>query len=52
MTASSGLTEEEICQMTEEAEEYAVGVKTSDAFSEAKAELEALLREIDDLVPG
>ena len=51
VTASSGLTEDEIRKMTEEAEEYAVGVKTSDAFSEAKAELEGLLREINDLVP-
>ena len=51
VTASSGLTEDEIRQMTEEAEEYAVGVKTSDAFGEARAELEGLLREIDDLVP-
>ena len=51
VTASSGLTEEEIRQMTEEAEEYAVGVKQTDAFDESRLELDALLRDIDTLVP-
>jgi molecular chaperone DnaK len=51
VTASSGLTEEEIRGMTEEAEEYAVDVKQSDAFEESRTELNALLRDVEKLVP-
>ena len=51
VTASSGLTEEEIKQMTHEAQAYAVGVKSSEAFDTAKAEVEAVLRDIDALLP-
>jgi molecular chaperone DnaK len=51
VTASSGLTEEEIQQMTRDASEYAVGVKTSEAFEQERAEVDAVLREIDGLLP-
>jgi molecular chaperone DnaK len=51
VTASSGLTDDEIRAMTDEAQEYAVGIKATDAFEESRAELEALLRDIEALIP-
>ncbi len=51
VTASSGLTEEEIAQMAKEAAEYAVSVKSTEAFESSRAEVEATIREIDSLLP-
>lgn len=51
VTASSGLTDDEIRAMTDEAQEYAVGIKATDAFEESRVELEALLRDIEALIP-
>ena len=51
VTATSGLTEEEIKRMAAEASEYALGVKHDDATSRLKAELEATIRDIDKTMP-
>jgi molecular chaperone DnaK len=51
VTATSGLTEEELSRMTKEAADYAVSVKTSDAFEVARAEVEAVIRDIEGLLP-
>lgn len=51
VTATSGLTEEEIRKMAEEAQEYALGVKQSEAFEQRRAEIEALIRDVDALLP-
>ncbi len=51
VTATSGLTEEEISRMAAEASDYAVGVKTTDAFEGARAEVEAVIRDIDAILP-
>jgi molecular chaperone DnaK len=51
VTATSGLTDDEIKQMAEEAQEYAVGVKTTEAFEEQKARAEAIIRDIEGILP-
>ncbi len=51
VTATSGLTEEEIKRMAEEASEYALGVKESDAVEKAKAEIEGIIRDVEDILP-
>ena len=51
VTASSGLTEDEIAAMAQEAADYAVSVKSTEAFESARAEVEATIREIDSLLP-
>ncbi|NJK89846.1 MAG: molecular chaperone DnaK [Myxococcales bacterium] len=50
VTATSGLTEEEIRKMKQEAQDYALGVKQSDAYEKAKAEVDALLRDVDGVM--
>jgi molecular chaperone DnaK len=51
VTATSGLTEDEIKKMAEESADYAVGVKQSDAFEQAKAQLEAVVRDVEAILP-
>lgn len=51
VTATSGLTEEEIREMTRAASEFAVAAKATDAFEQRKAEVEALVRDIEALLP-
>jgi molecular chaperone DnaK len=51
VTATSGLTEEELHRMTRDAAEYAVSVKASEAFEGARAEVEAIIRDIEGLLP-
>ncbi len=51
VTATSGLTEDEIRRMAREAADYAVGVKQTDAFEQRRAEVEATVRDIDALLP-
>ncbi|MGF1511947.1 MAG: molecular chaperone DnaK [Myxococcota bacterium] len=52
VTATSGLTEEEIRRMAQEASEYAVAAKQSDEFSQERAHHESLLRDVDAVLPG
>ncbi|MFO0727014.1 MAG: molecular chaperone DnaK [Myxococcota bacterium] len=52
VTATSGLTEDEIKRMAQESADYAVGVKADDAFGTARAETEAMIRDIEALLPG
>ncbi|MCC7383700.1 MAG: molecular chaperone DnaK [Deltaproteobacteria bacterium] len=51
VTATSGLTEEEISRMARESSDYAVGVKADDAFDLARAEIEAMVRDVEGLLP-
>ena len=51
VTATSGLTEDEIRRMAKDAQEYALGVKQSDAFEQRRAEVEAIIRDVDTLLP-
>ncbi len=51
VTATSGLTDEELRSMTKDAEVYALGVKQSEAFEQRRAEVEALIRDVDTLLP-
>lgn len=51
VTATSGLTEEEIRRMAREAADYALGVKHSDAFEKLKAEVGAIIRDVDAILP-
>jgi molecular chaperone DnaK len=51
VTATSGLTEDEIKKMAHEASDYAVGVKQSDAFEQERAGVEAVIRDIETIVP-
>src|SRR5215471_12783964 len=51
VTASSGLTKEEVGQMMESAKDYLVDRKTSDEFEGAKQEAEKLIVEIEKLFP-
>ena len=50
VTATSGLTEEEIRQMAEDAREYALETKSSDAFEQDKAKAQTLMRDIRTLL--
>jgi molecular chaperone DnaK len=52
VTATSGLTEEEIKRMAQESAEHAVGVKADDAFGAARAETEAMIRDVEALLPA
>ena len=51
VTATSGLTEDEIAAMAKDAEHYAVGIKTNEAFEEARTRAEATMRDIEGLLP-
>jgi molecular chaperone DnaK len=51
VTATSGLTEEEISRMAKESQEYAVSVKSDEAFETTKAEVEAMIRDVEGLLP-
>ncbi len=51
VTATSGLTEDEIRKMAQEASDYAVGVKQTDAFAQECAEVEAIIRDIQTIIP-
>ncbi len=51
VTATSGLTEDEISQMVEENKDFAVGVRESVETSKDKLELEKSIREVEKLFP-
>jgi molecular chaperone DnaK len=51
VTATSGLTKEEVGQMMEAAKEYLVDRKTSDAFEGARQDAEKLIAEIERMFP-
>ncbi|MFO0585979.1 MAG: molecular chaperone DnaK [Polyangiaceae bacterium] len=51
VTATSGLTKEEVGQMMEDAKEYLVDRKASDAFEGARQEAEKLIVEIERMFP-
>ncbi len=51
VTATSGLTEDEIKKMAAESADYAVGVKQSDAFEQARAQVEAVVRDVEAILP-
>ncbi len=51
VTATSGLTDEEIKKMAAESSDYAVTVKQSDAFEQEKAQVEAIVRDIEGILP-
>jgi molecular chaperone DnaK len=51
VTASSGLTKEEVGQMMEAAKEYLVDRRASDAFEGARQEAEKLIIEIERMFP-
>jgi molecular chaperone DnaK len=51
VTASSGLTKEEVHQMMEEAKDFLVDRKGSDEFEGAKQEAEKLIAEIEKMFP-
>lgn len=51
VTASSGLTEQEIRDMIAENKEVALASEASDAFEEARTECERLIRDIHQLLP-
>ncbi len=51
VTATSGLTEDEISQMVDENKDFAVGVRESVETSKDKLELERSIREVEKLFP-
>ncbi len=51
VTATSGLTEDEIARMAHESADYAVSVKADEAFGTTRAEVEAIMRDIEALLP-
>lgn len=51
VTATSGLTEDEIRRMAREAAEYAVDVKEADVREKVRAELQAVVRDVEALLP-
>jgi molecular chaperone DnaK len=51
VTATSGLTEDEIKKMAQDASDYAVGVKQTDAFGQECAEVEGIIRDIETIIP-
>ena len=51
VTATSGLTEDEISQMVEENQDFAVGLRESQEFSKEKLDLEKSIREVEKLFP-
>jgi molecular chaperone DnaK len=51
VTASSGLTQEEISHMIEHAKDYMVERRTDEQFEQAKQEAETLIAEIERMFP-
>jgi molecular chaperone DnaK len=51
VTATSGLTEDEIKKMAKDASEYAVDIKENTAVEQAKAEVEAVIRDVEAILP-
>ena len=51
VTATSGLTKEEVSNMMDHAQEYAVARRTDEASEKAKQEAETLIAEIEGLFP-
>lgn len=51
VTATSGLTEDEIKRMAEEASHYAVDVKKNEALEKTKAEVDAIIRDVESILP-
>ena len=51
VTATSGLTEDEIKRMARESADYAVDVKESTATEALRAEVAALIRDVDAILP-
>ncbi|MBI4815918.1 MAG: molecular chaperone DnaK [Deltaproteobacteria bacterium] len=51
VTATSGLSEDEIDRMAREAQDYAVSTKNSEAFESKRAELEQIMRDIEGTLP-
>jgi molecular chaperone DnaK len=51
VTATSGLTDEEIKRMAADSADYAVNVKQTDAFEQARAQVEAVMRDIEGILP-
>ncbi|MCK6552226.1 molecular chaperone DnaK [Myxococcota bacterium] len=51
VTATSGLTEDEIRKMAQDSAEYAVNVKAVDAFEQSKAQVEAVVRDVEAILP-
>jgi molecular chaperone DnaK len=51
VTASSGLTEEEIQQMMDEHKDYAVGLRSSEDLEKRKVEVQRAIGEIEKLMP-
>lgn len=51
VTATSGLTEDEIKRMAEEAAHYAVDVKQNEALEKQKAEIDAVIRDVETILP-
>jgi len=51
VTATSGLTEDEIKRMAEEAAHYAVDVKQNEALEKLKAEIDAVIRDVETILP-
>lgn len=51
VTATSGLTEDELAKMVDEAREYAVARRTDEGMEEAKQQAETLIAEIEKLFP-
>ncbi|MFK7989175.1 MAG: molecular chaperone DnaK [Sandaracinaceae bacterium] len=51
VTSTSGLTEDELTDMMEDARNYAVGRRKDEDFEEAKQEAETLIAEIEKLFP-
>jgi molecular chaperone DnaK len=52
VTATSGLTEDEIRRMVEESKDYLLDQKTSEEFERAQQTAEKLVTEIEELFPG
>ena len=51
VTATSGLTEDEIKRMARDAADYAVDVKHADAFEKSRAEVDAVIRDVETILP-
>ena len=51
VTASSGLTEDEIVEMARDSADHAVSVKETEAFETIRTEIEAVIRDIEAVLP-
>jgi molecular chaperone DnaK len=51
VTATSGLTEDEIKRMVDESKDYALELRSSDEFEKAKQEAEKIIDDIEHLFP-